>query len=255
MEATMTSNTASNLPAVFQFEGKQVRTIVRDDQPWWVAKDVCSVLGYSNPRDAIKKHVDDDEKDGVAIRDATGRMQNAPVINQSGLYTLILRSRMPQAKAFKRWVTREVLPAIMRTGRYEHPQARFVKPYEDTHIEERMPGLKDWSEKYIALLESHVALLESRRRRRVPVTDPRQTSIPLLVKEGAGEDFSKHPAAPAPEPKKQRERRYHLTKHERAKIRMIKRLDPKKSAADIAAIVGRGPDAVRRALRGMRRQS
>lgn len=96
-----------------------VRTIVVDGNPMFVGKDVAEVLGYSNPRKAILDHVDDEDKtDGVTIRDAIGREQNPIIINESGLYSLILSSHMPKAKAFKRWVTSEVLPAIRKTGMY-----------------------------------------------------------------------------------------------------------------------------------------
>ena len=87
-------------------------------QPLFVGKDVAEALGYSNTRDALKKHVDSEDKDAVAIRDSIGRDQQTIFINESGLYSLILSSKLPQAKAFKRWVTSEVLPQIRKTGGY-----------------------------------------------------------------------------------------------------------------------------------------
>ena len=85
----------------------------------FVGKDVATALGYSNSRKALLDHVDDEDKtDGVTIRDAIGRNQKAVFINESGLYSLILSSKLPQAKAFKRWVTSEVLPQIRKTGGY-----------------------------------------------------------------------------------------------------------------------------------------
>ena len=85
----------------------------------FVGKDVATALGYSNSRKALLDHVDDEDKtDGVTIRDAIGRNQKAVFINESGLYALILSSKLPQAKAFKRWVTSEVLPQIRKTGGY-----------------------------------------------------------------------------------------------------------------------------------------
>ena len=85
----------------------------------FVGKDVATALGYSNSRKALLDHVDDEDKtDGVTIRDAIGRNQKAVFINESGLYSLILSSKLPQAKAFKRWVTNEVLPQIRQTGGY-----------------------------------------------------------------------------------------------------------------------------------------
>ena len=88
-------------------------------EPWFVGKDVARRLGYINHRKALRDHVDEeDRKDGVTIRDSIGRDQEATFINESGLYSLILASKLPQAKAFKRWVTSEVLPQIRKTGGY-----------------------------------------------------------------------------------------------------------------------------------------
>ena len=96
-----------------------VRTTVIDGKPFFVGKDVADILGYSNPRKALADHVDaEDKTDGVTIRDSIGREQNPILINESGLYSLILRSQLPKAKQFKRWVTSEVLPAIRRHGVY-----------------------------------------------------------------------------------------------------------------------------------------
>ena len=81
----------------------------------FVGKDVATALGYSNTRDALSKHVDAEDKGTVAIRD-TAYETRVTLINESGLYALILSSRLPQAKAFKRWVTSEVLPQIRQTG-------------------------------------------------------------------------------------------------------------------------------------------
>ncbi|MBQ4440834.1 MAG: toxin Bro, partial [Bacteroidales bacterium] len=90
-----------------------------NNQIMFVGKDVATALGYSNSRKALLDHVDDEDKtDGVTIRDAIGRNQKAVFINESGLYSLILSSKLPQAKAFKRWVTSEVLPQIRKTGGY-----------------------------------------------------------------------------------------------------------------------------------------
>lgn len=94
-----------------------VRTATIDGEPYFVGKDVATILGYSNPRDAISKHVDDEDK-GVAKCDTLGGRQEILFINESGLYSLILRSQLPATKRFKRWVTSEVLPAIRRHGMY-----------------------------------------------------------------------------------------------------------------------------------------
>jgi anti-repressor protein len=95
-----------------------VRTTLIGGQPYFVGKDVADILGYANTRKALIDHVDEEDKDGVTIRDAIGRNQTMTAINESGLYSLILSSMMPNAKKFKRWVTNEVLPAIRKHGLY-----------------------------------------------------------------------------------------------------------------------------------------
>uniref|UniRef100_UPI003F68CD3B BRO-N domain-containing protein n=1 Tax=Streptococcus pluranimalium TaxID=82348 RepID=UPI003F68CD3B len=104
---------------IYNFKGQEVRTVTIDNEPYFVGKDVADILGYSNSRKALADHVDDEDKtDGVTIRDTMGRNQNPVVINESGLYSLILSSKLPQAREFKRWVTSEVLPAIRKHGGY-----------------------------------------------------------------------------------------------------------------------------------------
>lgn len=96
-----------------------VRTATINGEPYFVGKDVAEILGYSNTRKALLDHVDEDDKtDGVTIRDSIGREQTPVLINESGLYSLILSSRLPAAKKFKRWVTAEVLPDIRKHGIY-----------------------------------------------------------------------------------------------------------------------------------------
>lgn len=96
-----------------------LRGVEINGESWLVGKDVAERLGYSNPRKAIIDHVDDEDKcDGVTIRDSMGREQNPICINESGLYSLVLGSKLPNAKKFKRWVTSEVLPAIRKHGGY-----------------------------------------------------------------------------------------------------------------------------------------
>ena len=98
----------------------EIRTMVDEKgEPWFVGKDVAKMLGYSNTRDSLKKHVDEEDKTTVAICDTGSQYQSqAVIINESGLYSLVLSSKLPQAKAFKRWVTSEVLPQIRKTGGY-----------------------------------------------------------------------------------------------------------------------------------------
>jgi prophage antirepressor-like protein len=103
----------------FDFQGNAVRIVRGEDgEPWINANDVCGVLGYTNARDALSNHVDEDDVAKRDTIDALGRTQQVNYINESGMYALIFGSAKPEAKVFKRWVTHEVLPAIRQTGRY-----------------------------------------------------------------------------------------------------------------------------------------
>lgn len=101
---------------VFNYEGSTVRTVMKDGAPWWVLKDVCSVLEIENSRN-VTARLDGDEKDVHSV-DTPGGRQEVTIINESGLYNVILRSEKPEAKRFKRWVTHEVLPTIRKHGAY-----------------------------------------------------------------------------------------------------------------------------------------
>lgn len=100
----------------------QVRMVEIEGQPWLVGKDVAEILGYAKPLDAISRHVDEDDSVKYGLTDNLGRTQNTIIINESGLYSLILSSKLPQAKEFKRWVTSEVLPSIRKYGMYATDQ-------------------------------------------------------------------------------------------------------------------------------------
>lgn len=103
----------------FNFNGAQVRALTINNEPYFVGKDVAEILGYKNTRDALNKHVDSEDKNIVAIRDGIKKGNpNQTVINESGLYSLIISSKLPSAKQFKHWVTSEVLPAIRKHGAY-----------------------------------------------------------------------------------------------------------------------------------------
>ncbi len=101
---------------MFNYNGNQVRTVVVNGEPWFVAKDVCEILEITWVKDAVEG-LDEDEK-GRAIIPTPGGNQQMTIINEPGLYSLVLRSRKPEAKQFKRWITHEVLPAIRKTGGY-----------------------------------------------------------------------------------------------------------------------------------------
>lgn len=106
---------------IFNFEDNEVRTQVINDEPWFVGKDVAEVLGYSNARDALSRHVAVEDKADVVIHDGSqNRTMN--IINESGMYALVFGSKLPEARRFKNWVTKEVLPSIRKTGSYQIPK-------------------------------------------------------------------------------------------------------------------------------------
>lgn len=100
-----------------------IRTLTIDGEPWFVGRDVALALGYSNTRDALSRHIESDDRDVVKHDSLNGGKQDTVIINESGLYCLILSSKLPSAKRFKRWITHEVLPAIRKTGSYALPDA------------------------------------------------------------------------------------------------------------------------------------
>lgn len=122
-------STATSNVIPFNFGKQQVRTLLIDDQPWFVANDVSAALQYSEAS-AMTRHLDDDEK-GLSIVQTLGGDQEMLVINESGLYSAILRSRKAEAKRFKKWVTAEVLPAIRKHGRYEDNQGVMTQMVDD----------------------------------------------------------------------------------------------------------------------------
>ena len=105
-----------------------VRAVSMNDEPYFAGKDVAEILGYERPTDAVRKRVDPDDR-GVAKMETPSGAQEMTIINESGLYSLILSSKLPKAKEFKRWVTAEVLPAIRKTGGYVNDTAQFVENY------------------------------------------------------------------------------------------------------------------------------
>lgn len=110
---------------IFIYSGEQLRTVQRDDGLWWVLRDVCRVLNIGNVTDT-KKRLDPDEVDLTDLIDGMGRVQSTTIINEPGLYGVILRSDKPEAKQFKRWVTHDVLPSIRKTGAHGIPPERLA---------------------------------------------------------------------------------------------------------------------------------
>lgn len=100
----------------------KIRTVEVKGEPWLVGKDVAVALGYSNTRDALERHVDAEDKNTVVNPDGNRGNPNMTIINESGLYSLVLSSKLPGAKRFKRWVTAEVLPSIRKHGAYIGPE-------------------------------------------------------------------------------------------------------------------------------------
>lgn len=140
---------------LFNFENHEVRSLLLNNEPWFVGKDVAEVLGYKNTKDALVKHIDSEDKEILKSQNAT--FENIPnrgmtIVNESGLYSLILSSKLENAKKFKRWVTSEVLPALRKTGQYQVKElsgselmakalieAQNVLAAKDKQIEEMKP--------------------------------------------------------------------------------------------------------------------
>ncbi|MCD4838137.1 phage antirepressor KilAC domain-containing protein [Neobacillus sedimentimangrovi] len=117
----------NELQKVFDYSGVQIRTIVKNDEVWFVARDICEILEHSQVSKAVER-LDDDEKLLGTIF-LSGQNRETWLINESGLYSLILTSRKPEAKQFKRWVTHEVLPTIRKTGGFVANEDMFIQTY------------------------------------------------------------------------------------------------------------------------------
>ncbi|MEK8131400.1 phage antirepressor [Paenibacillus filicis] len=109
-----------NLPQIFNYNGANVRTVLIKNEPWFVLKDVCDLLELASR--AVRQRISDDVCSTYAIRDSVGRSQDTTIINEDGLYDVILESRKAEAKAFRKWVTSEVLPSIRKHGAYMTPE-------------------------------------------------------------------------------------------------------------------------------------
>ena len=136
---------------LFNFENHEVRSLLINSEPWFIGKDVAETLGYTDTNQAIRKHVDDEDKLSRRF-DGSGQGREMVIINESGLYSLVLSSKLPSAKKFKRWVTSEVLPALRKTGQYQVKElsgqelmakalieAQSVLAAKDKQIEEMKP--------------------------------------------------------------------------------------------------------------------
>ena len=144
-----------------------IRVISIEDEPWLVGKDVAEALGYANPRKALDDHVDAEDKmqgDGVTIRDSIGRDQHPTIINESGLYSLVLSSKLPTAKKFRRWVTSEVLSSIRKTGGY-------IQGQQELSPEELMAKALLVAQKTLEDREKRIADLSSQNEIMKPKAD------------------------------------------------------------------------------------
>jgi prophage antirepressor-like protein len=153
----------------FIFQGDEVRSIIRNGEPWWVATDATKILGYRSAGDATRL-LDEDEKGTHSVRTPGGE-QVVTIVNEPGLYSLILRSKLPQAKAFKRWITHEVIPAIRKTGSYSSAalsrkdlalmviQAEEEREALATRVRELEPAAQAWD--VLASAEGDYSLREA----------------------------------------------------------------------------------------------
>ena len=130
----------------------QIRTIERGGEPWFVGKDVAEALGYANARNAVPDHVDDEDKLRTQIEYA-GQKREVTLINESGLYSLVLSSKLPGAKQFKRWITSEVIPSIRKHGAYMTPDKLEQVLLNPDTLMQLAQNLKDEQEKRKALQE------------------------------------------------------------------------------------------------------
>lgn len=133
---------------IFNFEDLQVRTITVGDEPHFVGKDVAEILGYAKARNAIAKHVDEEDKKDAPIQGTLGGTQNMTIINESGLYSLIFSSKLESAKRFKRWVTSEVLPTLRKTGSYQTKPLTTSEQIQllakgNTELDERVTAIEE----------------------------------------------------------------------------------------------------------------
>jgi prophage antirepressor-like protein len=122
----------------FFYQGHQIRTAEHNGETWWVASDVCKVLDIENVTQSVAR-LDSDEVCSTYIIDSLGRKQEMCIVNEPGLYTLILGSRKPEAKVFKRWVTHEVIPCIRKTGSYSLPQQEPAEPQQEPAKPQQQP--------------------------------------------------------------------------------------------------------------------
>lgn len=154
-------NQTQNQLQIFEHDtfGK-VRTIIINGEPWFVGKEVADILGYSNTRDALLCHVDDGDRNTVVIRDGNRGNPNKTIINESGLYSLVLSSKLPQARSFRGWITSSVIPSIRKHGAYITGDTLGSMMDSPEFTEALMDALLEENAKYVELNDRYIALGE-----------------------------------------------------------------------------------------------
>lgn len=167
----------------------RVRTLEMQGEPWFLGKDVAEALGYRNTVDAIQKHIDIEDKltSQIAI---SGQNRNVVFINESGLYCLILSSKLPKAKQFKRWVTTDVLPAIRRTGKYVVPAAPEMEARK-MELLRRLQFIRETQKQSIQDKKDEAAFLRKKLRKCEAETRTRKRHLEAV--EGAFQSILNHP--------------------------------------------------------------
>ena len=152
----------------------KVRTVCINGEPWLVGKDVAEILGYNEPHKAIARHVDEDDGMKHPVIDCMGRTQKTTIINESGFYSLVLSSKMPNAKRFKHWVTSEVLPTIRKTGGYVDDPDKFADYY--------LPFADEATKQMFKIQHEYIRQLHSKINKDKPKsTLPIRSQIPPML--------------------------------------------------------------------------
>lgn len=151
----------NNLMIFNNQEFGDIRVLDLNGEPWFVGKDVAERLGYIEPNKVISRHMDEDDRMKYPITDSLGRKQESWIINESGLYSLILSSKLPGAKRFKRWVTSEVLPSIRKHGTYTVPVVETIESYK---IQDPMQRYVAWIKEQYELSQERSARIEAEKK-------------------------------------------------------------------------------------------
>lgn len=176
----------------FDFHGFEVRALTVEDEPWFVLKDVMGVLGMKNVTDT-RKRLDQHDFDSIEVTDTIGRKQNTTIINESGLYDVILDSRKPQAKAFRRWVTSDVLPNIRQKGGYLTPEATEAALTDPDFIIRLATSLKEERQARIEAEAAEAVAIERREKAEAAnaVMQPKAKNYDTFIRSKGAFDFNR----------------------------------------------------------------